>query len=377
MLDASLITDLVRLFRRGLTAPLYDAEFDAWAVRVFRYQYTRNTVYSRYCRARGVTPERVRRWTDIPPVPTAGFKELALLCGEPEEAEALFETSGTTGGAQRRGRHYVLSLTLYDEALLPNFRANLLPDDVRLPMLALVPAPARAPSSSLSYMVGRAMECFGAPGSRCLADPEGGIPYDTLHAAVDGYWRAGEPIALLGTAFAFVHWLDRLEKEGRRFALPPGSRIMETGGFKGRSRTVGRDELYDALHERFGVRHHHIVNEYGMTEMLSQFYEPVLRESRERGPLRRRHVPPPWVRTRVVDPASLEPLAPGEAGILHHFDLANAGAVASILTEDLALASGDGFRLLGRVEGAEPRGCSIAMDELLTARAAAGERSGP
>ena len=37
----------------------------------------------------------------------------------------------------------------------------------------------------------------------------------------------------MGTSFAFVHALDLLA--GARFALPPGSRAMHTGGFKGRS----------------------------------------------------------------------------------------------------------------------------------------------
>lgn len=374
MLDESLSAALVRLFRRGAAARLTDAEFDTWALRVFRHQYVRNPVYARYCRGRGVTPERVRRWTDIPPVPTAAFKELPLVCGEPEEAEAVFETSGTTRGPGRRGRHYVLSLALYDEALLPTFQAYLLPDGARLPVLALVPDPAAAPRSSLGYMIGRVMESFGAPGSGYFVDPEGGIRYPELHRALERSCRAGAPVCLLGTAFAFVHWLDHLAARGLRFELPSGSRIMETGGFKGRSRAVTREELYDALRERLGVPHDHIVNEYGMTEMLSQFYEPVLRESRGRGPLHRRHVPPPWVRSRILDPTTLEPVPYGEEGILHHFDLANAGSVASILTDDLALAYRDGFRLLGRVEGAEPRGCSIAMDELLTL---AGERGAP
>ena len=54
-------------------------------------------------------------------------------------------------------------------------------------------------------------------------------------------------VSLLGTAFAFVHWLDRLRERGRRYALPPGSRLMDTGGFKGRSREVPADELQELI----------------------------------------------------------------------------------------------------------------------------------
>ena len=62
---------------------------------------------------------------------------------------------------------------------------------------------------------------------------------------------------------------------------------------------------------------------------------------------------------------TLRPVEPGAAGLLQHFDLANVGSVAAVLTEDLGRAVEDGFVVLGRAPGAEPRGCSLAMEELL------------
>lgn len=382
VLDPNLVSDLVRLLRRGVDSSLDDAAFGAWAVRIFAYQYAHNAVYARYCQGRGVTPNTLRHWTEIPAVPTSAFKELALVCGSEGEAQAVFETSGTTRGAERRGRHYVLDLTLYGESLLANFHAHLLPDRERMPMLALLPSPLSAPTSSLSYMVGCVMDRFGTSGSTFVVEPDGHVRYDHLHKQLDQLGNAGSPVCLLGTAFSFVHWLDRLAAEDRRFCLPAGSRIMETGGFKGRSRIMERDELYESLGEGLGVPAGHIVNEYGMTEMLSQFYEPVLRTRGLGSGSRphaanvaggtRLHVPPPWVRTRALDPVTLEPVPRGDVGILQHFDLANLGSVCAILTEDLGVLDESGFRLLRRIEGAEPRGCSIAMDELLAARGAAG-----
>ncbi len=57
----------------------------------------------------------------------------------------------------------------------------------------------------------------------------------------------------------------------------------------------------------------------------------------------------------------------GRPGLLAHFDLANLGSVSAVLTEDVGVGEPGGFRLLGRAAGAEPRGCSIAMDDLLAA----------
>lgn len=367
--------ELKDLFARGVDRPLDDEAFDALALRAFRHQAGANPVYGRYARARGVAPDDAARWSDVPPVPTRAFKRLPLACGDPDDADAVFVTSGTTGGEGRRGRHHVLDLELYHASLLPNLEAHLLPDGLRPPILALLPPPAEAPDSSLVHMVDVAMERFGAPGSGYFVEAGrdagegsgGGIAAAGLRRALDGAVDTGEAVLLAGTAFSFVHWLDAMEEDGVLLRLPPGSRLMETGGFKGRSRSVPRGELYGALEERLGIPRSHVVNEYGMTEMLSQFWEPVLREALAGVPVRRRHAPPPWVRTRVLDPSTLEPLPRGEAGLLHHFDLANLHSVSSILTEDLGVAVEGGFHVLGRAGDAEPRGCSIAMDDLLSA----------
>jgi len=79
----------------------------------------------------------------------------------------------------------------------------------------------------------------------------------------------------------------------------------------------------------------------------------------------RYHRGPPWVRTLVLDPLSLESVPVGAVGILAHIDLANLGSVAAILTEDLGRAISGGFQLMGRSLGAEPRGCSLAMEDFL------------
>ncbi len=144
---------------------------------------------------------------------------------------------------------------------------------------------------------------------------------------------------------------------------------METGGFKRRRREIPRDEFYAMLVERLGVSEFYCIAEYGMTEVCSQFYDNVLRERASgRSPELRYKVVPPWVRTQVVDAESLEPVADGKVGLLRHFDLANLYSVTAVQTDDLGVAGAGGFELLGRAAGAELRGCSIAMDEWLSAQ---------
>lgn len=354
--------DLIGVMGAGVGTPLSDADFDDLARRASAHQCERNPAFARFCQVRGVQPGSWSSWRDLPPVPARAFRERGLVSRGP--AQAVFRTSGTTGGGAERGEHRVPDLSLYHASLLPNFEAHLLPDGARLPMLSLIPPPCQVPDSSLSHMIG-VVEAELAPGTRYFVDRDGRLDEHRLRSALGDAEGARDPVLVVGTAFAFVHLLDALAKESTRFRLPDGSRVMETGGFKGRSRTVPREELYAAIDSRLGIPSDRIVNEYGMTELLSQCYEPVLTGGA------RLHHPPPWVRTRVLDPATLEPLPPGRVGLLCHFDLANLGSVCCVLTEDLGVeppeAEGHGFRVLGRNPGAEPRGCSLAMDDLMTA----------
>src|SRR5262249_62325078 len=110
------------------------------------------------------------------------------------------------------------------------------------------------------------------PGGGFSGRARGGAPGGATPARP----AAREPLALCGTSFAFVPLLDRLEARGASLALPAGTRVMETGGFKGRSRELSRDELHGAIEARLGVPRASIVNQYGMCELASQFYEPTL-----------------------------------------------------------------------------------------------------
>ncbi len=262
----------------------------------------------------------------------------------------------------------MLDLQLYSAAALPNFKLHVLPDTARLPLLILGPPSELAPDSSLAWMLESLCDEFGTPESAFCVDGEG-LRLGDIREALERSETRGAPLALLGTAAAFAHLLDALEAEGRRFRLPLGSRAMETGGFKRREQEIGREEFYRTLMSRLGLPEHYCVAEYGMTEMCSQFYDNVLRERAwGRSPELRYKVVPPWVRTLVVDAETLEPLPEGRAGVLRHFDLANLDSVSAIQTDDLGVAGAGGFEILGRAVGAEQRGCSIAMDEWLTAQ---------
>lgn len=293
-------------------------------------------------------------------VPTDVFRYARLAVHEEREDVRVFLTSGTTGA--ERGRHAFRDLSLYERAALLSGRRHLFPDERPLRLLVLAPPANEAPESSLSFMLSLFGERFGTAARFFLRGGE--LLARELEAELEAAERAGEPVALLGTSFAFVFAEEALG--GDRFSLPEGSRVMQTGGFKGRSRQLSPSAMRALLASRYGLPEERIVSEYGMTELSSQFYEPSLRASLlGEPPPPRRYEPPPWVRALVVSPESLEPVPEHETGILRIDDLANLDTIACIQTSDLARRVAGGVELIGRAPGAAPRGCSLAVDEML------------
>jgi hypothetical protein len=338
---------------------LSDVAFNDLALAVFKFQFEGNAPYRRYCERRGVDPHHVQQWLEIPAVPTAAFKEAKLVAGSADEAQAVFLTSGTTRGAEKRGAHYVLDLSVYRASLLPTFKRFVLGDADTMTMVALVPEWKEGDQSSLGYMVSVVMQDVGRSDSWYAFD-QTGINFQQVTQRLQDMRT---PVCILGTSLAFVHWFEYLLEHKIALQLPAGSRVMDTGGFKGSHRGVSEVQLRQQYEQLLGVSRQYVINEYGMTEMLSQFYDAHLMEPDRVGI----KAGPPWVRSAVVHPETLEPVQPGGAGLLRHVDLANVFSVSSIQTEDLARGNSDGFALLGRATGATPRGCSIAMDMFLSA----------
>jgi hypothetical protein len=356
--------ELLAFIGRGVDAPRDDAAFGELALRLFAYQFAHNAPYRKYCERKGRTPDNVTRWQEVPAVPIGAFKETVLACEPPEQAVACFQSSGTTG--DKKSQHFHPSLAVYDLSASSNWRGHLLPESHPMRLLVLSPPREEMPNSSLAHYLSLMVERYGAPGSGFLLR-DGRLDVDAVITALRASEASGEPVALLGTSFAFVHIFDALSERGVRFTLPPGSRVMDTGGFKGRSREVSRTELFGMLRDAFGVPRDYCVNMYGLTEHSTQFLDAVLRNHVRGVAAPRYKTVPPWARTRVLDPDNLDDVPPGEMGLLCHYDLANRASVLAVLTEDLGYALGDGFELVGRASGAEARGCSIAIDELLSA----------
>jgi hypothetical protein len=346
-------------------APSRAEGFETLALDIARFQAEFNPAFARLCRHRGACLSRLEL---VPAVPADAFR-LGRVAAHPAAQDvASFFTSGTTGGS---GRHAFRTLETYAALSVAWGRRALFgerTDRCTVLALALPFEPERR--SSLGYMMqcfmqqfdGRSLVGGGAfdqlERERWLLGP-GGVDLGGLRRGAELAEQRGEPMLLLATSFALVWMLDELA--GEELPLPPGSVVLWTGGFKGRSRSVGALELGRALCQTLHLEPRQLIGEYGMTELSSQLYDRGLMPDSEHPSV---FLEPPWLRVTPVDPISLAPVASGEVGLARFTDLANVDSALAVLTQDRVRRVHGGIVLCGRQPGARLRGCSLAVEAL-------------
>ncbi len=365
--------------RESILSGFKHEDFDDLAVELFALQFEHNEFYQTVCRSRRITPSTIAalrgmtpsfagRWTQIPCMPTGAFKTLDLSCISVKERTAVFHSSGTTEQEPSRHYHNAPSLAVYETSLWKWFQFHFGRTD---DLVFLTPNPVAAPRSSLVHMFETVRQMKGLPEITFTGKiaPDGSWLVDFV-PAIQRLRMACEvqkPLTLLGTAFSFVHLLDHLAEKDLQFQLPESSRVMETGGYKNRSRTMPKAELHALITKQLGITLGNIICEYGMSELSSQAYSVrndectlTKRNSTEGSLVINHHFHfPPWARVQIISPETSREVADGETGLIRVFDLANVFSVAAVQTEDLGIRRGDGFELIGRAPVAEPRGCSF------------------
>jgi hypothetical protein len=335
--------ELLRRLRPGLG----DDEFAVAALEQLRRQAQENPVYNRFLSGLGLDPLKLAHWEDFPALPVSAFRGQPVCCFPPEEAKAIFETSGTT--AAKTGKHYFADLTYYEKSLLTGFKL-FMPDLLNHRWLSLLPPFKEKRNSSLSYMIdylGRTIPRDGCQ-SFCNADYE--IDLDRLAQELN---TANKPIALFGTSFALATTGETFQKRHQNWCLAPGSIIFNTGGYKGRRHELTTGELTTLMTNTFGLNADNIHNEYGMTELSTPGY------ARHTEGI---HRFPPWLKILIRNPQTTKICRPGERGLIQLYDLANTGSIMAVGTLDSAVYEQDGIRLLGRITTTDLRGCSLPYE---------------
>jgi len=311
-----------------------DAEFEALALDVFKFQFENNKVYRSFCDLLYKHPADVKRISDIPFLPIQFFKSHKILSTS-QPIEKTFSSSGTTGNAT--SKHLISDLKLYEDSYLKAFKHfyGNIEDYV---VLALLPSYLERDGSSLIYMMNDIINKSKQTESGFYLHN-----LEDLASTLQTLETKKQKTLLIGVSFALFDFAEQFQLNLKHTI------VMETGGMKGRRKEIIRQELHQILQTGLGVNQIH--SEYGMTELLSQAY------SKGNGVFEC----PPWMKilTRDTEDA-LTIQQPNKTGGINVIDLANLNSCSFIATQDLGKVYDNGqFEIIGRFDNSDIRGCNL------------------
>ena len=312
-----------------------ESSFDDLCNTVFHFQYQNNPIYHKWVDLIDPFPSERKIPQKIPALPISFFKEQRVTTGNWQE-QKIFESSGTTGMVT--SRHYVADTTIYEQSFIQGFELQY-GSIQNWCVLALLPAYLERENSSLVYMANKMIAMSNHSESGFYL-----YNYEALANKLKELELKGQPTLLLGVTFALLDFSAQFPLQLKNTV------VMETGGMKGRGRELTRPELHKTLIGRLGLKNIHA--EYGMTELFSQAY------SKNSG----RYYCPPWMKVFVrKEDDPIELLREG-TGLIQIIDLANIYSCSFIATQDIGKLYADGsFEVLGRMDHADIRGCSLLV----------------
>jgi len=316
--------------------------FEQVALDVFQYQVQNNPLYKQFIALLSISPNQVKEIQQIPFLPIQFFKYHTIK-SQKWPSKLVFTSSGTTSQhIDSKSKHHLKSLEWYKECSFRAFEEvyGSLEDYV---VLALLPSYLERTGSSLVFMVEQFIE-------RSKHSSSGFFLYNTkeLVQVLDNCRKENQKVLLLGVTYALLD----LAKEYPN-ALDKNVIVMETGGMKGKRAEMTKDQIHQEL--KMALKLDTIHSEYGMTELLSQAY------STGEGLFQ----PSPTLRVLIretTDPLNILP--PNKTGGINIIDLANVDTCSFIATDDLGRSYEDGsFRILGRFDSSDLRGCNLLLSE--------------
>jgi hypothetical protein len=307
--------------------------FEQLALEAFCFQAAQNPVYAAYLQAIHCIPEQIDCIQKIPFLPIGFYKTHAVRTGNFTPA-LVFESSTTTGSTP--SQHLVRNPTLYKASFLNGFE-QYWGSPHNTCIIGLLPSYLERKNSSLVYMVKELIEKSCHPNSGFYLNER-----EVLSKTLTELESKQQRTLLIGVTFALLDFASTHPQPLKHTTL------IETGGMKGRAEELTREEVHSLLKKAFQLPA--IGSEYGMTELFSQAWSKGdgLFES------------PPWMKVLVreeEDPLTVKLSGNGGLNII---DLANIDSCCFIATDDAGRVHSNGhFEMLGRLDGASTRGCSL------------------
>lgn len=312
------------------------SQFNALAMQVFHYQSVHCAIYQQYLEHLQISPTNIQNLEDIPYLPIEFFKQFEIKT-DSYTPVLHFESSSTTDSGI--SKHFLASTNHYEATFIASFNLHF-GDFTEYCHLALLPSYLERKHSSLVYQVNHFIKHSKYKQSSFYIHN-----HAELYKVLIENEKQKVPSILWGVSFALLDFISE-------FRLPLHyTKVIETGGMKGRRKEITRDELHEDLNKAFQTNS--IAGEYGMTELMSQAYAV------DKGIYKC----PPWMRVsarEINDPLS-KPIM-NKHGAINIIDLCNIDSCAFIASSDLGKVYDDGsFEILGRIDYSDTRGCNLLV----------------
>jgi phenylacetate-coenzyme A ligase PaaK-like adenylate-forming protein len=321
-----------------------------------QYHYENCESYRRMLDTVGIIPAQISRCEDIPFLPVGLFKELELFSVDRKDVVKTITSSGTTGQAVSK-----IYLDRITAAIQQKTLVKIVSDFIgstRMPML-IIDCPSVL-KNRLAFSARGAgilgFSIFGSDKTYAL-DDDMNINIKEISAFLEKH--KGQRILLFGFTFmVWQHFYKALQKTETRLDFSNGILIHGGGWKKLVSEAVSHDEFQSRLKDVCGLEH--IFDYYVMAEQTGSIYMECkcghLHASVFSDVIMRRH-------------KEFSPCEVGENGIIQVLSmLPESYPGHSLLTEDEGVLLGEDtcpcgrkgkyFKVNGRLENAEIRGCS-------------------
>jgi hypothetical protein len=340
--------DVIEFINQGIEIR-DERRFNELALKAFEIQYQSKGAYREYCRSLNASPETVNQWEEIPAVSSFALRKLLLRSYSSTEAEKVQIRSRVVELRHKRGPFFpdkdIQMLVASANRLME--KAYVFPDIETIKMLFMVPVPVMAPGMVMASGLEQIKQQSGTDDSGFLISFRG-LDLKRLISALRHAEKTGQPLAMLGATWGFDYFLDSCKREGIRFRLPAGSRIVDSGGYVGRYVKCTKEEFFGKCTEVLGIKEDYCINALWLCESSTVYFDNVLSNSLAGIRLERYKEIPPWSRTIVVDPLDFRRLPKGKVGLLRHCDLSNRAMAIVVQTDKMGYETENGFEVAGK-----------------------------
>ena len=335
------------------------------------HHYRNNSLYRKFCYKQNFNPNSYNGdLAGIPPIPVYVFKALGhkLSSVNSKSITGKLQSSATSG---KPSTILIDKITSRRQTRAMARTISEVLGSKRQPFCVMDIDPSSANSGNLGARLAAISGYlnFASSASYFVDAAEKDGPLKFLDTKFVEYMNALDksvPIVIFGFTFVLYHTvLKSLGKGDANFKLPVGSKIIHIGGWKKlESLKVDKEIFNEDMSRFFGISKKDVVDIYGFTEQMGLNY-PDCKSGWK-------HVPA-YSEVLIRNETDLSVCPDGTIGLLEFLSpLQHSYPGNVVLTDDLGVSrgglcdcgyNGRRFKVIGRAQKAEVRGCGDVMSE--------------